>query len=116
MAPTSTTAGTTISTGCTNFFNIRSSSLEPRVRSSSSHHGCGKLDGLAMWLISGVAAAFFASLERCYCIQIATKDDADDANDLPLIFNDGNVREEGTGSVSRRRKVEGKKRDAVVED
>ncbi|KAK6938556.1 hypothetical protein RJ641_032064 [Dillenia turbinata] len=107
---------TTSSSSCTNFFNIRSSSVEPRVRTSSSHRGCGKLDGVAMWLINGVAAAFFASLERCSCIQIATEDDADDANDLPLIFNDGNVREEGTGSVSRRRNVKGKKRGAFDED
>ncbi|KAF3447466.1 hypothetical protein FNV43_RR12652 [Rhamnella rubrinervis] len=65
--------------------------------------GCGKLDGVAMWLINSVTTAFFASLERCSCIRIATVDDGDDANDLPLIFNDGNLRHDGGGSSSRRR-------------
>ncbi|XVF59226.1 hypothetical protein PTKIN_Ptkin07bG0258700 [Pterospermum kingtungense] len=48
---------------------------------------CRKLDGVVAWLMNGVAAAFFMSLERCSCIHIDTKDDADDvqflAPDLP---------------------------------
>ncbi|XWS45114.1 hypothetical protein CRYUN_Cryun15aG0109000 [Craigia yunnanensis] len=39
---------------------------------------CRKLDGMASWLMNGVAAAFFMSLERCSCIHMDTKDDADD--------------------------------------
>ncbi|OMP01770.1 hypothetical protein COLO4_11609 [Corchorus olitorius] len=39
---------------------------------------CRKVDGVAAWLMNGVAAAFFISLERCSCIHIDTKDDADD--------------------------------------
>ncbi|KAA8528443.1 hypothetical protein F0562_035798 [Nyssa sinensis] len=87
----------TTSTSCTSFFNHRGNSVEPGVRSSSSHGspGCGKLDGVAMWFINGVTSAFFASLERCSCIRIATEDDGDDGNDLPLIFNDGNFRHDG---------------------
>ncbi|GMN35887.1 hypothetical protein TIFTF001_005600 [Ficus carica] len=100
------------SSSCTGFFNLRSSSVEPKVRSSSSHGsagpGCGKLDGVGMWLLNSVTAAFFASLERCSCIRIATVDDGDDANDLPLIFNDGNLRHDGGSAVSRRRAGKGK--------
>ncbi|CAI0393465.1 unnamed protein product [Linum tenue] len=45
-----------------------------------------------MWLVNGVAAAFFASLDSCSCIRIATvDDDAEDANDAPLILNDASV-------------------------
>ncbi|KDP41591.1 hypothetical protein JCGZ_15998 [Jatropha curcas] len=105
---TSTTAS------CTGLFNFRSNSDEDRVRTSSSHGsaGCGKLDGVAMWFINGVASAFFASLERCSCIRIATVDDGDEANDAPLILNDGNTRHEG-GTTSRRRTGKGKKQSTT---
>ncbi|KAL6952923.1 hypothetical protein U1Q18_042934 [Sarracenia purpurea var. burkii] len=101
----------TTSTSFSSFFNPRANSAEPRVRSSPSHGspGRGKLDGLAMWLINGVATAFFASLERCSCIRIATADDGEDANDdLPLVLNDGNYQAHGR-STSRRRSGKGKK-------
>ncbi|KAK2991876.1 hypothetical protein RJ640_006031 [Escallonia rubra] len=102
---------------CPSLFSLRDNPVEPRVRSSSNHGspGCRKLDGVAMWLIHGVASAFFASLERCSCIHIATVDDGDDANeDVPLIFNDGNLRHvSGTGS--RRRAGKGRKGEAGVE-
>ncbi|PWA46078.1 hypothetical protein CTI12_AA512960 [Artemisia annua] len=75
----------------TTFFHTRPGQVEPSVR-STSNHGCAKLDGVAMWLMNGVANAFFASLQRCSCIRIATVDDHEDLNDLPLIFNDGNLR------------------------
>nr|DAD48225.1 TPA_asm: hypothetical protein HUJ06_018162 [Nelumbo nucifera] len=85
------------------------SSAEPRFRLS----GCGKLDGVATWLINSVATAFFASLERCSCINIATEDDKyDDANDLPLIYNDGNLGlDSGTGF--RQRTGKGKKKEPM---
>ncbi|KAL5706682.1 hypothetical protein ACHQM5_024816 [Ranunculus cassubicifolius] len=73
--------------------------------------GCSKLDGVAMWLINGVTNAFFASLERCSCINIATYGDSDDANDMPLISNDDNLR-----NGSKRRTGKGKKKAAFVED
>ncbi|KAH6824427.1 hypothetical protein C2S53_002837 [Perilla frutescens var. hirtella] len=44
-----------------------------------------KFDGVAARFLSGFTAAFFASLERCSCINIATKDDVDDCCSLPLI-------------------------------
>ncbi|KAF9668455.1 hypothetical protein SADUNF_Sadunf14G0005400 [Salix dunnii] len=40
----------TTSTNCSGFFSLRSNSVEPRVRTTSSHGsspGCGKLDGAA---------------------------------------------------------------------
>ncbi|GKV10398.1 hypothetical protein SLEP1_g21769 [Rubroshorea leprosula] len=93
----------------TSFFNFRSTNHEPKVRTSSTHHGspsCGKLDGVAMWLINGVAAAFFASLERCSCIRIATEEDGDEANDVPLIYNDGNyTRQDAAGATLNRRRT-----------
>ncbi|PIA29484.1 hypothetical protein AQUCO_06000087v1 [Aquilegia coerulea] len=110
-------AATASSSNYTSFFNLRGSSVDPSVRSSMSHGspGCRKLDGVAMWLLNGVTTAFFASLERCSCINIATHDDSDDANDLPLISNDGNSRREN-GSGSRRKTLKGKKRGGFVED
>ncbi|KAK7351241.1 hypothetical protein VNO77_10539 [Canavalia gladiata] len=115
-------AATTSST-CNGFFNLRSSNPDDdsRVRESSSSSqgssGCGKLDGVAMWFINGVTMAFFASLNRCSCIRIATEEDGEDANDLPLMFNDGNLRHDGVvGTTSRRRTGKGKKTEAVLVD
>ncbi|KAJ4701584.1 Mixed-linked glucan synthase [Melia azedarach] len=106
----------TTSTSCSGLFGFRSSSVDPKIRASSSQGspGCGKLDGVAMWFINGVASAFFASLERCSCIRIATEDDGED-NDVPLIHNDGNVRHDGGSSTcGRRRTGKGKsKGDAI---
>lgn len=51
---------------------------------------CEKLDRMANWVGHGVASAFFASLERCSCINLSTShDDADDdeeAKDRPLML------------------------------
>ncbi|GMN34266.1 hypothetical protein TIFTF001_004595 [Ficus carica] len=33
------------------------------------------LDGMVRWLFHGVADTFFASLQRCSCIKIETRDD-----------------------------------------
>lgn len=119
-------SATTSSTTCANFFNFRSSSTsnQPyRVRDSSSQTsspGCGgKLDGVAMWFVNGVTMAFFASLNRCSCIRIATKEDVDDPNDLPLMFDDGNLRHDGVAAAattSRRRTGKVEKSGAVLVD
>lgn len=45
------------------------------------------IDGLAARLLTGVTGAFFASLERCYCLYIDTKDDSDHGGGWPLIDN-----------------------------
>lgn len=95
-------------TACASFFKHRASSdpLEPKVRSS----GTRKLEGLAMWLVNGVATLFFASLDRCSCIRIGTCEDEDgeDAGDLPLISNGGSFYG-GSTSCGRRRTWKGKK-------
>ncbi|CAI9115999.1 OLC1v1017035C1 [Oldenlandia corymbosa var. corymbosa] len=91
-------AAATSSSSSSSFFNLRpNEAAAVKVRSPPSCGGGGggaggRIDGMAMWIINGVATAFFASLERCSCIRIATVDDGDgdDSNDLPLIFNDGN--------------------------
>ncbi|CAA0843356.1 Unknown protein [Striga hermonthica] len=51
-----------------------------------------KLDCIATWLVNGLTGAFFASLERCSCIRISTAGDdfGEEANDVPLILDDGN--------------------------
>lgn len=48
---------------------------------------CDKLDRVASWFGSNVASAFFASLERCSCINLSTtdNDEDEDAYDRPLI-------------------------------
>ncbi|KAK2353539.1 hypothetical protein QL285_091150 [Trifolium repens] len=47
---------------------------------------CDKLDRVANWVGTNVASAFFASLERCSCINLSTTDIEDDNNDdLPLM-------------------------------
>ncbi|KAL6641277.1 hypothetical protein ACP70R_019458 [Stipagrostis hirtigluma subsp. patula] len=50
------------------------------------------LGGYAFWVATGVAAAFFASLERCSCIHLhTTEDDGDEdleeAKDRPLMLS-----------------------------
>ncbi|KAL6526997.1 hypothetical protein OROGR_016087 [Orobanche gracilis] len=48
-----------------------------------------KIDGLARWLGTSVAAAFFASLERCSCVNVETDgEDEEEAHDRPLILTD----------------------------
>ncbi|KAL0304436.1 UNVERIFIED_CONTAM: hypothetical protein Sradi_6311700 [Sesamum radiatum] len=49
-----------------------------------------KMDGLARWFGMSVAAAFFASLERCSCVNLTTSDtddeDEEEAKDRPLML------------------------------
>ncbi|KAF3666164.1 hypothetical protein CQW23_07897 [Capsicum baccatum] len=50
-----------------------------------------KLDGLARWFGTSVASAFFASLERCSCVNLNTDDEDDEneeeAKDRPLMVS-----------------------------
>lgn len=77
-----------------NFCYCRDRSIEPdsAVKPPPTTTSCAvvtkRFDGVATRLLSGVTAAFFASLERCSCINIATKDDVDDGGTLPLIHDD----------------------------
>ncbi|XP_039140834.1 uncharacterized protein LOC120278013 [Dioscorea cayenensis subsp. rotundata] len=96
---------------CFSIFNIKGGSPEHHRarRRSSPATGCG-LDRVASWVGNGVAAAFFASLERCSCVTISTNDDFDEAKDFPLIYDDGNARSLAgvEGGLRRRRRGKGK--------
>ncbi|EPS73572.1 hypothetical protein M569_01187, partial [Genlisea aurea] len=47
----------------------------------------GKVDGFARWLGTSVSAAFFASLERCSCINVdADGEDDEEAHERPLML------------------------------
>ncbi|KAK4366023.1 hypothetical protein RND71_013903 [Anisodus tanguticus] len=53
---------------------------------------CEKIDGIARWLGTSVASAFFASLERCACVNLTTyasddEEDEEEAKDRPLFMN-----------------------------
>ncbi|KAJ9681130.1 hypothetical protein PVL29_020156 [Vitis rotundifolia] len=50
---------------------------------------CERLDRMANWVGTSVASAFFASLERCSCINLSTNDmdeDEEEAKDRPLML------------------------------
>ncbi|XP_074556787.1 uncharacterized protein LOC141812669 [Curcuma longa] len=49
---------------------------------------CEKLDRVMNWVGASFSSAFFASLERCSCINLSTDDDDDEeeAKDRPLMF------------------------------
>ncbi|XP_020274400.1 uncharacterized protein LOC109849045 [Asparagus officinalis] len=49
-----------------------------------------KLDRAANWVVTSVASAFFASLERFSCINLSTSDiddEDDEANDRSMMFS-----------------------------
>ncbi|CAM0875490.1 unnamed protein product [Alopecurus aequalis] len=80
----------------------------PPSSSSSGQGGCGRpLDRVAGWVGGGIAAAFFASLERCSCVNVRTHDDLDDDEQrdsvAPLMFDDGNDEVAASGGTRRRR-------------
>ncbi|CAN6281924.1 unnamed protein product [Urochloa humidicola] len=84
----------------------------PPSSGSQGYGGCGwpPLDRVAGWVGSGIAAVFFASLERCSCVNVRTHDDdlLDDEqrdSEAPLMFDDGNGDSStaGLAGVERRR-------------
>ncbi|CAL4943655.1 unnamed protein product [Urochloa decumbens] len=96
------------------FCGVRSSGATRTRRPppSSGHGGCGwPLDRVAGWVGGGIAAVFFASLERCSCVNVRTQDDdlLDDEqrdSEAPLMFDDGNDDGDSTAGhagVERRR-------------
>ncbi|KAL5062441.1 hypothetical protein RYX36_024178 [Vicia faba] len=56
--------------------------------STSGLMSCDKLDRVVSWVGTNVASAFFASLERCSCINLSTTDTEDDNtnDDRPLML------------------------------
>ncbi|PKI76402.1 uncharacterized protein LOC116196634 [Punica granatum] len=68
-----------------------------------------RLNGMANWVGTSVASAFFASLERCSCINLSTsEDDSDDpceSNDLPLMSGSSNSTATATATATEPRDV-----------
>ncbi|GLT79789.1 hypothetical protein SLA2020_512640 [Shorea laevis] len=57
------------------------------METGCSFISCEKLDRMANWVGTSVASAFFASLERCSCINLSTDfDEEEEANDRPLML------------------------------
>lgn len=60
------------------------------MENNCSFMSCEKLDRMANWVGTSVASAFFASLERCSCINLSThdmdEDDEEEAKDRPLML------------------------------
>ncbi|KAB1214935.1 hypothetical protein CJ030_MR5G024497 [Morella rubra] len=82
---------------------------EPRVHTSASP-GCGtprrkNIDGVAAWLCQSIATVFFASLERCSCFYVDTKDDSDHSDCSPMILNDG--LKESSGAENQGKQTDG---------
>ncbi|KAE8776420.1 hypothetical protein D1007_50948 [Hordeum vulgare] len=79
----------------------------PPPSSGSGHGGCARpLDRVAGWVGGGIAAAFFASLERCSCVTVRTHDDLDDDEQrdsvAPLMLDNDGMDDEGRGRSRRR--------------
>uniref|UniRef100_A0A0E0KHD2 Uncharacterized protein n=1 Tax=Oryza punctata TaxID=4537 RepID=A0A0E0KHD2_ORYPU len=101
---------------CAPFCGRSGAAGAPRTRrppSSAAHAqqaggSCGRpLDRVAGWVGGGIAAAFFASLERCSCVNVRTHDELDDEmrdSEAPLImFDDGSGNAAaGAGAAGRR--------------
>uniref|UniRef100_A0A0D9Z0G3 Uncharacterized protein n=1 Tax=Oryza glumipatula TaxID=40148 RepID=A0A0D9Z0G3_9ORYZ len=54
------------------------------------------MESWASWVGASVTSAFFASLERCSCINLSTDDDDDladahESKDRPLVLSDANA-------------------------
>ncbi|GLT46830.1 hypothetical protein SLA2020_205600 [Shorea laevis] len=108
---------TTVPRDFTNSRKGIGSSNKTKVQISSTPScapACRKLDGIAAWVLNGVAAAFFMSLDRCSCIHIGTMDDPDDVeNDhQQLICKHGYL--ELNSRRRQRRKHKGKNWDVIT--
>lgn len=81
----------------------RSDPLRLPMETLGAYISYERLNGMASWVGTSVASAFFSSLERCSCINLSTsEDEADDpagANDLPLMS--GNSNSTGTAAEPR---------------
>lgn len=68
-----------------------SSSFKTRVVDNNCGRSiaCQKLDRMANWVGNSVVTIFFASLERCYCINLSTTHDDIDEEDDEYIYGYG---------------------------
>ncbi|KAH1107027.1 hypothetical protein J1N35_010795 [Gossypium stocksii] len=69
-------------------FSLRTLNCQGKEPPSCSFISCDKLDRMATWVGASMASAFFASLERCSCINLSITDfdDEEEAKDRPLMF------------------------------
>uniref|UniRef100_A0ACD5X2U3 Uncharacterized protein n=1 Tax=Avena sativa TaxID=4498 RepID=A0ACD5X2U3_AVESA len=82
-----------------------------QAQASASGQECGRPLGRAAGLVGGgIAAAFFASLERCACVEVRTTDDLPEAA-APLLQHDGAgaAGNRATGRKNRRAPGKGRK-------
>uniref|UniRef100_A0A7N0U6B2 Uncharacterized protein n=1 Tax=Kalanchoe fedtschenkoi TaxID=63787 RepID=A0A7N0U6B2_KALFE len=74
------------------------------MANSTSMLSYESIDRAVNWVGASVASAFFASLERCSCINISTSDDDDEneeeAKDRPLMLT-GLSNEDSVASAKR---------------
>uniref|UniRef100_A0A0E0CTE5 Uncharacterized protein n=1 Tax=Oryza meridionalis TaxID=40149 RepID=A0A0E0CTE5_9ORYZ len=68
----------------------------PSLADRSSASGGAAMESWASWVGASVTSAFFASLERCSCINLSTDDDDDladahESKDRPLVLSDANA-------------------------
>lgn len=68
--------------------NHRKESKAEAMEDTNTTASCyEKVDGFARWFGTSVAAAFFASLERCSCVNVdADGEDDEEAHDRPLML------------------------------
>ncbi|GJM95052.1 hypothetical protein PR202_ga11748 [Eleusine coracana subsp. coracana] len=103
------------SPGCAPF-PFRRGGATARTRGMPGHggQGCGRPLGRAAGVVGGgIAAAFFASLERCSCVEVRTKEEDDDDADAeaaaPLMHRGGGSPTTTTAATaSRGRRTTGK--------
>ncbi|KAI3423163.1 uncharacterized protein J3R85_011290 [Psidium guajava] len=67
---------------------------------------CEMLDGVASWVVHGIATAFFMSLELCSCIYLGTEDGPEDHSLLPLIRDRGRLEQDATAEDEKDVEVE----------
>ncbi|XP_037430757.1 uncharacterized protein LOC119296796 [Triticum dicoccoides] len=79
--------------------------------SAPAAQGCGRPLGRAAGVVGGgIAAAFFASLERCACVEVRTTDDLSDCSNsateaAPLMGNGGSSDRSSTARKKSKRKA-----------
>ncbi|TYI14839.1 hypothetical protein ES332_A08G149000v1 [Gossypium tomentosum] len=69
-------------------FSLQTLNRQGKEPLSCRFISCDKQDRMATWVGASMASAFFASLERCSCINLSTTDfdDEKEAKDRPLMF------------------------------
>ncbi|KAK1289839.1 hypothetical protein QJS10_CPB18g01501 [Acorus calamus] len=82
---------------------------------NGSFISCEKLDRMANWVGASVASAFFASLERCSCINLSTTDveDEAEAKDRPLMLTKPAVHDSAPAAASSEAAVNGVNDDGL---